>query len=336
MSTVVLMWNPAISSYTKKDFLDGMDHFGQYGLNWSVWEHEIIKKYDRFFMVKVGEGPTGVVMSGMIMSDPYSGEDWSGKGRKTYYVDLSISVMLHPEKAQLLTTEELMREIPDFNWTGGHSGRVLTEGQGSKLRKLWELHHERGAEMFKNIELARHNGLIDDACDKLYCLKYFLRDFDYEVHTNADAGYDYLDDISYCITLKNDDGDEIFIDLEAEFTLSFQGWHTHYFCEQEWYEELKEDIMDFLNNKIGAVTFIVNGKWFGSSIARNPVENKEQALERVAKVFKGEREFQRKIYREGVEVCVYFWDSFLNSIIKIEPGEFPEPKKTSRKKKSST
>ena len=330
------MWNPAISSYTKEDFVEGMDHFGQYGLNWSVWEHDKIKKYDRFFMVKVGkEGPTGVVMSGTVMSLPYRGEDWSGKGRDIYYVDLSISAMLHPEKAKLLTTEDLMREIPDFDWTGGHSGRVLTGEQGSKLKKLWELHQEKEVAMFKNEELARHDGLILDACDKLYCLKHFLRDFDYEVHTHVDEGYDYLDDISYCITLKNDDGHEMFIDLEGEFTLSFQGWHTHYFCEQELYDELKEDIMDFLNNKMGAVTFVVNGEWFGSTIARKPVENKEQALEIVAGMYKKIREFQMKIHREGVEVRVCYWDSSLNSTIKIEPGEFPEPKKTPRKKKSS-
>lgn len=316
------------------DYLDGMQHFGQYGLNWSVWEHEKVKKYDRFVMVRVGEGKTGVVMSGMIVSDPYSGEDWSGKGRDTHYVDLRIAVMLHPEKAPLFTTEELMREIPDFDWTGGHSGRVLTDEQGSRLRKLWELHQEKTVD-FNDKELARHNGLIDDACDKLYCLEHFLRDFDYEVHTNADADYDYLDDISYCITLRNAAGDEMFIDLEGEFTLTFQGWHTHYFCEQEWYDELKEDIMAYLKNEIGAVTFAINGKWFGSTTTSKPVETKEQALEIVARMYRGEREFQRKIHREGVEVHSSFWDSSLNSIIKLEPGESPEPKRIVRKKKSS-
>ena len=61
MSTAVLMWNPAISSYTMNDYLDGMVHFGQYGLNWSVWEYEKVQKYDRFVMVRVGEGKTGIV-----------------------------------------------------------------------------------------------------------------------------------------------------------------------------------------------------------------------------------------------------------------------------------
>ena len=329
MSTVVLMWNPAISSYTINDYLDGMEHFGQYGLNWSVWEHERVEMYDCFVMVKVGEGKTGIVMSGMIISDPYKGDDWSGKGRDTHYVDLRISVMLHPEKAPLLTTEELMREIPDFDWTGGHSGRILTEEQGSKVKKLWELHQETTEGLFKDEELAQHDGLINDACDKLYCIEHLLRDYDYEVHTNADPDYDYLDDISYCITLKNAAGDEMFIDLEGEFTLTFQGWHTHYFCEQESYEELKEDIMAFLKNEIGAVTFMVNGKWFGDRITHKPIETKEQALETVTDMYKSQREFLRKIHRQGVEVCSRFWDTALNTTINIEPGEIP--KKTPRK-----
>ena len=127
----------------------------------------------------------------------------------------------------------------------------------------------------------------------------------------------------------------MFIDLEAEFTLTFQGWHTHYFCEQQRYEELKEDIMAYLKNEMGAVTFAINGKWFGSTTTEKLVETKEQALEIVAKMYKGEREFLRKIHSEGVEVHSCFWDSSLNSIIKIEPGELPEPKRIVRKKKSS-
>ena len=67
----------------------------------------MVHQYDRFFMVCVGGGNTGVVMSGLIMSDPYQGEDWSGKGHEVYYVDLRPSVMVRPDSGLLMTTEDL-------------------------------------------------------------------------------------------------------------------------------------------------------------------------------------------------------------------------------------
>ena len=56
--------------------------------NWSVWEYEKAKCGDRFYMVRVGEGNTGVVMSGVFDSHPYEAADWSGKGRRTFYMDM--------------------------------------------------------------------------------------------------------------------------------------------------------------------------------------------------------------------------------------------------------
>lgn len=138
MNTFILMWNPAISSY-KMEYLESeMEDFPYSDYNWSVWEHEKAHEGDRFFLVRVGEGNTGVVMSGYFSSDPYEGEDWSGKGRKTFYMDMAPDHIFHPEKTDILTTEQLTAAIPDFDWTGGHSGRMLTEEQAERLETLWE------------------------------------------------------------------------------------------------------------------------------------------------------------------------------------------------------
>ena len=95
MKTFILMWNPAISSYTwdrfKADQEDMCVHeWGQGVGDWSVWEHDKAEHGDRFFMVKVGEGKTGIVMAGYFYSEPYEDEDWSGRGRQTFYIDLDI------------------------------------------------------------------------------------------------------------------------------------------------------------------------------------------------------------------------------------------------------
>ena len=142
MKTFILMWNPAISSYTWQRFKEDQeeicndDWYEGVG-NWSVWDYNEVEEDDRFFMVKVGEGKTGIVMAGYFCSGPYEDEDWSGKGRPTRYADLTIQAQIDPDLADIITTEELTKEIPDFDWTGGHSGRLLDETSAEKLELLW-------------------------------------------------------------------------------------------------------------------------------------------------------------------------------------------------------
>lgn len=161
-------------------------------------------------------------------------------------------------------------------------------------------------------------------------MKAFLKDYAYEVHTNADEGYDYLDDISYCLTLKNPDGEELFIDLEGEFTLSYGGWHTHYFASNSEFECLKKDIISILTNNLGIVTLLVNGKWLGRSTTPNPITNKEQAIRKVRDVIDNTSEFIRKVHRKGVEVSCKFWNKKLDSMVILAPEEFPLPKRKYR------
>ena len=47
------------------------------------------------------------------------------------------SLILNPDTAPMLTTEELMKAIPSFDWTGGHSGRILSKEEATKLEELW-------------------------------------------------------------------------------------------------------------------------------------------------------------------------------------------------------
>lgn len=322
MNAVILMWNPDISSFKMDDYLNGMQQFNNFSLNWSVWEHEKTHQYDRFFMVRIGSTNTGIIMSGMIMSEPYKGEDWKGKGREVYYVDLNVSVMVHPERSLLMPSEKLSKQIPDFNWFGGHSGRVLTEEQSIKLLNLWELHQDSILNEFKDSRLAQRNDSFFDPVYKLYSLEAFLKEYTFEVHTNTDEGYEYLDDISYCITLNNAEGNELFIDLEGEFTLTYGEWHTHYMATNDGYECLKEDILSILQNKWGIVVFIVDGKWFGSSTTEFPITTPKRAIGKVEYVFGEAKEFINEIQEKGVEIQCRYWDSSLDAIYQISPQEF--------------
>ena len=76
-------------------------------------------------------------MSGVFNSHPYEAEDWSGKGRRVFYMDILPNVILDPDHAPMITTEELQKAIPSFDWTGGHSGRLLSQEDAQKLETIW-------------------------------------------------------------------------------------------------------------------------------------------------------------------------------------------------------
>lgn len=142
MSTVIFKWNPAFSSYSMYRFLDDLTFCMANGaddadFNWSVWHHDKIHTVDEFYMVKVGLGQTGIVAHGRITSEPYEGDDWSGKGRPTFYVDYLPDTIINPDALPLLTCARLAAAIPDFEWDKGHSGLVLTDAQVLTLNGLW-------------------------------------------------------------------------------------------------------------------------------------------------------------------------------------------------------
>ena len=134
--TYVLMWNPAISSVKMEDHVDSIPNLMTEHYNWSVYEYQEAKKNDRFVLIRCGEGKTGLVMSGIFDSNPYQAEDWSGKGRKVFYMDMTPNFIVDPEEAEIITTKQLQEAIPSFDWSGGHSGRLLTEEQARQLEDL--------------------------------------------------------------------------------------------------------------------------------------------------------------------------------------------------------
>jgi hypothetical protein len=140
MSIVILRWNPEISSYRMGDFKRAIEEAKatqNYMLNWSVWEHEKVHCGDRFFMLRVGKGKTGVVMSGRVVSEPYHDEDWSGKGRMIYYVNIRPDFFVDTERGKHLAITDLEEAFPNYVWKEGHSGMVLSDSLGTKLEWLW-------------------------------------------------------------------------------------------------------------------------------------------------------------------------------------------------------
>lgn len=56
-----------------------------------------------------------------------------------YYVDLNVDVLLHPDHCEVHSTDALQRAMPDFDWSGGHSGRILPAQYEQTLEELWHV-----------------------------------------------------------------------------------------------------------------------------------------------------------------------------------------------------
>ena len=77
-NTFLLRWNPAISSYTMERLDNDMNEWAEGywadDFDWSVHEWQRARKGDRFFMVRVGEGNTGLFAAGRFTSNPTLGD----------------------------------------------------------------------------------------------------------------------------------------------------------------------------------------------------------------------------------------------------------------------
>lgn len=160
--TVIFKWNPAISSVSMLDFL--RDIFQEEPeSDWSVWDHDRVRKGDTFYMLKVGQGQTGIVMRGTITSDPAADSDWSGRGRQVFYCCYRAEIMINPDTFPLLDSSLLRDNIPGFDWSGGHSGTVPDGKQAEVLERMWENYLlENRAEFQARLDLIEKRGMRND------------------------------------------------------------------------------------------------------------------------------------------------------------------------------
>lgn len=138
--TYLMRWNPAISSFTEKDYEKCVENrmHGMFRMNWSIREWEEARRGDFFYMLRTGDDKAGIVFSGQFTSDPYPGDDWAGSSKRRMYVDMICMNPVEPGTKPSLSLERLQKEIPSSDWTKGHSGILLSDNMAKRLDKIWE------------------------------------------------------------------------------------------------------------------------------------------------------------------------------------------------------
>ena len=136
--TYLMRWNPTISSFTEKDFEACMENrvHGMFRMDWSIYEWQEARRADFFYMMRTGDDKAGIVFRGQFLSDPYPDDDWAGSTKRRMYVDM-VCYDGEPDSAPHISLEKLQAAIPDFDWSKGHSGELLSEEITTGLDELW-------------------------------------------------------------------------------------------------------------------------------------------------------------------------------------------------------
>lgn len=136
--TYLMRWNPAISSFTEKDYEACVAHAenGMFRMDWSIYEWQEARRGDIFYMMRTGDDKAGLVFRGQFITDPYPGDDWAGTNRRRMYVDMVCNGFVEPGDTPRITLESLQTAIPEIDWSKGHSGELLSEDVVTKLEEL--------------------------------------------------------------------------------------------------------------------------------------------------------------------------------------------------------
>jgi 5-methylcytosine-specific restriction protein A len=94
---------------------------------------------DRFYLLKVGKHPRGLVGSGTILSEPFRAPHWDGRpGKTTKVIDVEFDRLIDPE--HVLPAAVLSEELTHTNWKPMSSGTTIHPADERPLESLWKDH----------------------------------------------------------------------------------------------------------------------------------------------------------------------------------------------------
>lgn len=141
MSTILLAWNPLKFPWGDlQDELDSVRRGEKASETWSVGASRIIQPGDRFFMMRLGQPPRGIVASGWITSRPFEAPHWdpskAQEGEVTFYVDIVFTRL----DAEPLVPWSRLQGAPfsQFRWGIQRSGVRIPPDIAEALEAEWQ------------------------------------------------------------------------------------------------------------------------------------------------------------------------------------------------------
>jgi len=121
MATFLFAWNPEKWEWKERDLtkqIFKVEATGSAKDTWSCGNRKDLPIGSRFFLIRLGKEPRGIVGSGQTTTDPYLNRHWdpalSRRGKEALYVDLKFDFL---SKEPLITWPELQNPpYSNFSW----------------------------------------------------------------------------------------------------------------------------------------------------------------------------------------------------------------------------
>jgi 5-methylcytosine-specific restriction endonuclease McrA len=105
--------------------------------DWSSGNNKSIPSGARFFLVKQGELPRGIIGSGRTTSATQQGPHWDDSGRQRNFNDLSFDVLLDSRSNGLLSVDHL-QDLSTTLWSNASSGIGIPLEIAQELELRWD------------------------------------------------------------------------------------------------------------------------------------------------------------------------------------------------------
>lgn len=141
MTAILGTWNPALWPWHDiGDMIDATAQGRGVVTTWSVARRRYgIEPGDRFYLLKIGKQPRGIVGSGTILSEPYEAPHWDGTpGKTTKLVDIEFDRVIDPD--HVLPASDLSEQLTHTYWKPASSGTTVHAADENRLDSLWRLH----------------------------------------------------------------------------------------------------------------------------------------------------------------------------------------------------
>lgn len=144
MATYLLTWNPNRWSWDELE--TDIDILKQQGFVEDRWSCGLSKKLqlgDRFFLIRLGEVPRGLMGSGMVISDVFEAEHWdnakAAKGSTARFVNVRFDVLLNPDTEPILDRLYLLDDptLSVMHWDTQMSGVQIPDEVADRLEEVW-------------------------------------------------------------------------------------------------------------------------------------------------------------------------------------------------------
>ncbi|MCF0105976.1 MAG: EVE domain-containing protein [Holdemanella sp.] len=129
-------WNDALYGYHEM-----MDEIHQIGYSFCKWNCHSNKSFDigdRFFLIKLGSYPKGIIGSGTIASNYFDGSHPYKENTIVKRVYLKFDRIYDYETDSILDYNELLKIDDSFNWLNPISGTIIPASISKVIERKWE------------------------------------------------------------------------------------------------------------------------------------------------------------------------------------------------------